>query len=60
VGNSIKIDHREIVLGVGGLDSTGTGQRPLEGCCECGDVPSFSCATELARLYSVDDMVISV
>jgi hypothetical protein len=31
----------------GGLDSTGSGQGPVAGCCECGDEPSGSCATEL-------------
>jgi hypothetical protein len=30
-----------------GLDSTGSGQGPMTGCCECGDEPSGSCATEL-------------
>jgi hypothetical protein len=30
-----------------GLDSTSSGQQPVEGCCECGDEPSGSCATEL-------------
>jgi hypothetical protein len=30
-----------------GLDSTGSGQGPVTGCCECGDEPSGSCATEL-------------
>jgi hypothetical protein len=30
-----------------GLDSTGSGQRPVAGCGECGDEPSGSCATEL-------------
>jgi hypothetical protein len=34
-------------LGVCGLDSTGSGQGPVAGCCECGDEPSGSCATEL-------------
>jgi hypothetical protein len=29
------------------LDSTGSGQGPVKGCCECGDEPSGSCATEL-------------
>jgi hypothetical protein len=29
------------------LYSTGLGQRPVAGCCECGDEPSGSCATEL-------------
>jgi hypothetical protein len=28
-----------------GLDSTGSGQGPVAGCCECGDEPSGSCAT---------------
>jgi hypothetical protein len=30
-----------------GLDSTGSGQGPVAGCCECGDESSGSCATEL-------------
>jgi hypothetical protein len=30
-----------------GLDSTGSGQGPVAGCCKCGDEPSGSCATEL-------------
>jgi hypothetical protein len=30
-----------------GLDSTGPGQGPVAGCCECGDEPSGSWATEL-------------
>jgi hypothetical protein len=30
-----------------GLDSTGSGQGPVSGCCECGDEPSGSCTTEL-------------
>jgi hypothetical protein len=34
-------------LGECGLDSTGSGRGPMAGCCECGDEPSGSCATEL-------------
>jgi hypothetical protein len=30
-----------------GLDSIGSGQGPVAGCCECGDEHSGSCATEL-------------
>jgi hypothetical protein len=30
-----------------GLDSNGSGQGPVASCCECGDEPSGSCATEL-------------
>jgi hypothetical protein len=30
-----------------GLDSTSSGQEQVAGCCECGDEPSGSCATEL-------------
>jgi hypothetical protein len=30
-----------------GLDSTVSVQGPVAGCCECGDEPSGSCATEL-------------
>jgi hypothetical protein len=33
-----------------GLDSTGSGQGPVEGCCECGDEPSSSCTTELVSI----------
>jgi hypothetical protein len=29
------------------LDSTVSGQVPVAVCCECGDEPSGSCATEL-------------
>jgi hypothetical protein len=36
-----------LAWGGGGLDSTGSGQGLLAGCCECGDEPSGSCATEL-------------
>jgi hypothetical protein len=32
-----------------GLDSTGSGYGPVASCCECGDQPSGSCATELVR-----------
>jgi hypothetical protein len=46
--NEIRMDLREIGLGGGcGLDSTGSGQGPIAVCCECGDEPSVSCATEL-------------
>jgi hypothetical protein len=31
------------------LESTGSGQGPVVGCCECGDESSGSCATELVR-----------
>jgi hypothetical protein len=46
-GDGIRMDLRGIGLGVCGLDSTGSGQGPVVGCCECGDEPSGSCATEL-------------
>jgi hypothetical protein len=45
--DGIRMDLREIGLGGWGLDSTGSGQGPVAGCCECGDEPSGSCATEL-------------
>jgi hypothetical protein len=35
-----------------GLDSTGSGQGSVAGCCECGDEPSGSCATELVTVNS--------
>jgi hypothetical protein len=45
--DGIRMDVREIGLGGCGLDSSGSGQRPVEGCYECGDESSGSCATEL-------------
>jgi hypothetical protein len=35
-----------------GLDSTGSGQGPVAGCCERGDEPSGSCTTELVNICS--------
>jgi hypothetical protein len=43
--DGIRMDLRDI--GLGSVDSTGLGQGPVAGCCECGDEPSGSCATEL-------------
>jgi hypothetical protein len=43
----VRMDLWEIGLGGCRLDSTGSGQGPVVGCCECGDEPSGSCATEL-------------
>jgi hypothetical protein len=45
--DGIRMDLGEIGLVGYGLDSTGSGQGPVAGCCECGDEPSGSCATEL-------------
>jgi hypothetical protein len=45
--DGFRTDLREIGLGGCGLDSTGSGQGPMSGCCECGDEPSGSCATYL-------------
>jgi hypothetical protein len=46
--DEIRMDHREIGWGGGiGLDSTVSGQEPVASCCECGDEPSGSCATNL-------------
>jgi hypothetical protein len=50
--DGIRMDLREIGLGGCGLDSTGSGQGPVAGCCECGDEPSGSCATELVSLMT--------
>jgi hypothetical protein len=33
-----------------GLDSTGSGQGPVAGCCECSDEPSGSCAIKLVSI----------
>jgi hypothetical protein len=45
--DGIRMDLRAIGLGVCELDSTVSGLGPVAGCCECGDEPSGSCATEL-------------
>jgi hypothetical protein len=34
-----------------GLDSTGSGQRLVAGCCECSDEPSGSCAMKLDDIH---------
>jgi hypothetical protein len=50
--DGVRMDLREICLEGGGcgLDSTGSGQGPVAGCCECGDEPLGSCPTELVSL----------
>jgi hypothetical protein len=47
--DGVRMDLREIGLGVW----IGSGQGPMAGCCECGDEPSGSCATELVSLLVV-------
>jgi hypothetical protein len=43
-----------------GLDSTGSGQGPVSGCCECGDEPSGSCATELVKAQIHQQQMIAI
>jgi hypothetical protein len=45
--DGIRMDLGKIGFGVCGLDSTDSGQAPVAGCCECGDEPAGSYATEL-------------
>jgi hypothetical protein len=45
--DGIKMDVGEIGWGGCGADSSGSGYGSLAGCCECGDEPSGSGATEL-------------
>jgi hypothetical protein len=45
--DGIRMDLMQIGLKGCGLDSDGSGQGSVAGCCECGDEPSGSCATEL-------------
>jgi hypothetical protein len=52
-GDGIRMDLREIGLGGCGLDATVSGQGPVAGCCECGDEPSGSCATDLVNISSL-------
>jgi hypothetical protein len=56
--DGVRIDLREIGLGVCGLDWTGSGQGPVAGCCECGDEPSGSCATELVSCAALNIILI--
>jgi hypothetical protein len=53
--DGIRMDLREIGLGGCGFDSTVSGQGPVAGCCECGDEPSGSCATELVSYYIIQN-----
>jgi hypothetical protein len=49
--DGVRMDLRETGLGGGCLlDSSGSGQGPVADCCECGDEPSGSCATELFKI----------
>jgi hypothetical protein len=57
--DGIRMDLRETGLGGYGLDSTGSGQGPVAGCCECGDEPSGSYATELVSI-SANPRAVSV
>jgi hypothetical protein len=50
----IRMNLREIGLGRCGLDPNGSGQGPVAGCCECGDEPSGSYATELVSVWIKD------
>jgi hypothetical protein len=47
--DGIRMDLREIGLRGCGLDSTGSGQGSVAGCCDCCDEPLGSCAAELVR-----------
>jgi alpha-glucosidase (family GH31 glycosyl hydrolase) len=49
--DGIRMDLRETGSGGCGLDSTGSGQGPVVGCCECGDEPSGSCAADLVIVF---------
>jgi hypothetical protein len=45
--DGIRMDLREIGLGVDWIRLAQDGDRWRAGCCECGDEPLGSCATEL-------------
>jgi hypothetical protein len=49
-----------LAWGGGGLDSTGSGQGPVAGCCEYGDEPSGSCATELVMSVVMTDTMVTL
>jgi hypothetical protein len=46
--DEIRMDRRVIGWGCG-VDSPGSGYGPVAGCCECGDEPSGSSATESVK-----------
>jgi hypothetical protein len=47
--DGIRMDLGDIGLWGCGLDLTSSGQGPVAGCCERGDEPLGSCATELVN-----------
>jgi hypothetical protein len=52
--DGIRMDLREI--GLGGVDWIRLSrQGPVAGCCECGDEPSGSCATELVSYVLLNE-----
>jgi hypothetical protein len=52
--DGIRMDLGENGWGVVcGFNSTGSGQEPVAGCCECGDEPSGCCATDLISTHFV-------
>jgi hypothetical protein len=57
--DGIRMDRREICLWGCGLDSTGSGQGPVAGCCECGHEPSGSCTMKLVSYQIVVSITIS-
>jgi hypothetical protein len=58
--DGIRMDLSQIGLGVCRLDSTGSGQGPVAGCCECGDEPSDSCSTELVSSFVLQTFIHTV
>jgi hypothetical protein len=48
MGGWDRIGLQELVGGGCGVDSSGSGEGSLADCCECGDEPLSSGATELA------------
>jgi hypothetical protein len=48
-------EERKVYTVLVGMDSTVSGQGPVAGCCECGDEPSGSCATELLVGHFFED-----
>jgi hypothetical protein len=51
--DGIRMDLREIGLWGCALYSTGSGHEPVASCCECGDEPLGSCATELVSYLEI-------
>jgi hypothetical protein len=55
--NGIRMDFGGLAGGGCGMDSCGSGKGQVAGCCECGDEPSGSGATESVHRHLIGQHV---